>query len=314
MWLMISIDDLRLIVALAASNTMAATARALNVTPPAVTRRLQMIEKRLGLHLVDRSGRRMVMTSAAEHLVTGARRIIEELGELTESLSTQRTVVSGHLRIVAPLGFGRRFVAPEVARFHATHPEVTIRLTLSDRPARLEDDACDLIIYVGKLRNSTLIKKDLAPNERFLCAAPEYLARNGTPRKPEDLLKHDCIALRENDEDVTMWRFASENSRKQVQVRIEPSLSSNDGEVVRAWALAGAGIIMRSEWDVADDIHAGRLVRVLVGWRLPPAHIVALLSTRSGRSARTAEFLKHLQAVLTPAPWRQSTRRAVEKS
>ena len=302
---MISIDDLRFIVALAASNSMAATARALDVTPPAVTRRLQVLEKRLGLHLVDRSGRRMVMTSAAEHLVTGARGIIEQLGELTESLSTQRTAVSGHLRIVAPLGFGRRFVAPEVTRFHAAHPDVTVRLTLSDRPARLEDEACDLIIYVGKLRNSGLVKKGLAPNERFLCAAPEYLARSGTPKKPEDLLKHDCIALRENDEDVTMWRFASDKTKQQVKVRIEPQLSSNDGGVARDWALAGAGIIMRSEWDVADDIQAGRLVRVLAGWRLPPAHIVALLSTRSGRSARTAVFLTHLEAALTPVPWRQ---------
>ena len=301
---MISTDDLQFIVALAASDSLAATARALDVTPPAVTRRLQMIEKRLGLHLVDRSGRRMVMTSAGERLVISARGILEQLGELTESLSTQRTVVSGHLRIVAPLGFGRRFVAPEVTRFRAMHPQVTIRLTLSDRPARLEDDACDLIIYVGELRSSTLIKKGLAPNERFLCAAPGYLTRSGTPRRPEDLLKHDCIALRENDEDVTMWRFTPENRGKQVRVRIDPSLSSNDGEVVRAWGLAGAGIIMRSEWDVADDIHAGRLVRVLDGWRLPPAHIVALLSTRSGRSARTAMFLTHLQARLTPAPWR----------
>jgi DNA-binding transcriptional LysR family regulator len=303
---MFSMDDLRFIVALAASNSLAATARALDVTPPAVTRRLQLIEKRLGLHLVDRSGRRMVMTDAAERLVTGARQIIEQIGELTESLSTQRTMVSGHLRIVAPLGFGRRFVAPGIARFQAVHPEVSIRLTLSDRPARLENDACDLIIYVGKLRNSSLIKKRLAPNERFLCAAPGYLARTGTPRKPEDLLKHDCIALRENDEDVTMWRFTSANSGKQTRVRIEPNLSSNDGEVVRAWALAGAGIILRSEWDVADDIHAGRLVRVLDGWRLPSAHIVALVSTRSGRSARTEMFLKYLQAQFTPVPWRRA--------
>jgi DNA-binding transcriptional LysR family regulator len=247
----------------------------------------------------------MVMTSAAERLVKGARHIIEQIGELTESISTQRTTVSGHLRIVAPLGFGRRFVAPEVSRFQAMHPEVSIRLTLSDRPARLEDDACDLIIYVGKLHNSSLIKKNLAPNERFLCAAPGYLAQKGTPRKPEDLLKHDCIALRENDEDVTMWRFTSGNLGR--QIRIEPNLSSNDGEVVRAWALSGAGIIVRSEWDVADDIHTGRLVRVLEGWRLPPAHIVALVSTRSGRSARTEMFLKHLQALLTPVPWRQSS-------
>lgn len=301
---MLSTDDLRFVVALAASTSLAATARALDVTPPAVTQRLRLMEKRLGLHLVDRSGRRMVMTNEGERLVVGARRILDQIGELTDGLSAHRTSVSGHLRVVAPLGFGRRYVAPEAARFRALHPQVTFSLMLSDRPAHLEDDACDLIIYVGKLRNSSLIAKSLAPNERFLCAAPEYLARAGTPRQPEDLLKHDCIALRENDEDVTMWRLTPANRGKPVGVRIEPNLSSNDGEVIRAWALAGAGIIMRSEWDVAEDIRTGRLVRVLDGWRLPPAHIVALLSTRTGRSARTAVFLKHLQTILTPAPWR----------
>jgi DNA-binding transcriptional LysR family regulator len=302
---MLSTDDLKFVVALAVSNSLAATARVLNVTPPAVTQRLRSMEKRLGLHLVDRSGRRMVLTNEGEHLVIGARQILEQLGELTDGLSAHRSLVSGHLRVVAPLGFGRKYVAPEVARFHATHPEVTVRLMLSDRPARLEDDACDLLIYVGQLRNSSLITKRLAPNERFVCAAPEYLARVGVPKQPSDLLKHDCIALRENDEDVTMWRFTPANREKTIGVRIEPSLSSNDGEVIRAWALAGAGVIVRSEWDVADDLGAGRLVRVLDKWRLPPANIVALLSTRSRRSARTTMFLNHLQAVLTPTPWRK---------
>ncbi len=302
---MLSTDDLRFVVALAVSESLAATARALDVTPPAVTQRLRSIEKRLGLHLVDRSGRRMVMTNEGEHLVMGARRILDQIGELTDGLSAKRTEVSGHLRIVAPLGFGRRYVAPEVERFRSMHPQVTFSLMLSDRPAHLDDDACDLIIYVGRLRNSTMVTKSLAPNERFLCAAPDYLARAGTPRQPDELLKHDCIALRENDEDVTMWRFTSASRGKPVGVRINPHLGSNDGEVIRAWAVAGAGIIMRSEWDVADDIREGRLVRVLDGWRLPPAHIVALLSTRNGRSARTAVFLNHLHSTLTPAPWRQ---------
>jgi DNA-binding transcriptional LysR family regulator len=302
---MISTDDLRFFVTLAASSSLAAAARALNVTPPAVTQRLQLMEERLGLRLVDRSGRRMVLTDEGDHLAGGGRRILGEIGELADTLAARRAVVSGHLRVVAPLGFGRRYVAPAAARFRTLHPEVTLSLMLFDRPAQLAEDAWDLMLYVGQLRNSSLITQCLAPNERFLCAAPDYLARAGTPRQPRDLLKHNCIALRENDEDVTMWRFKPVQRGKPAGIRIDPTLSSNDGEVTHAWALAGAGVIMRSEWDVADDLRTGRLVRVLNDWKLPSANILALLGARHGRSARTARFLESLHTMLTPVPWRQ---------
>lgn len=304
---MISTDDLRFFVALAASNSLAAAARALNVTPPAVTQRLRLMEERLGLHLVDRSGRRMVLTDEGEHLAVTGRRILDEVGELADTLSARRAVVSGHLRVVAPLGFGRRYVAPVAARFRGLYPEVTLSLMLFDRPAQLAEDAWDLMLYVGQLRNSSLVAQYLAPNERFLCAAPDYLSRAGTPRRPRDLLRHECIALRENDEDVTMWRFVPARQGKAVRIRIEPALSSNDGEVTHAWAVAGAGVIMRSEWDVAEDLRARRLVRVLHNWRLPSANVVALLGARHGRSARTVRFLQLLRSTLTPAPWRQES-------
>jgi len=302
---MISTEDMRFFVTLAASNSLAAAARALNVTPPAVTQRLRLMEERLGLRLVDRSGRRMVLTDEGDHLAAGARGILDEIGELADALAARRAVVSGHLRVVAPLGFGRRYVVPAATRFRTIYPEVTLSLMLFDRPAQLAEDAWDLMLYVGQLRNSSLVAQYLAPNERFLCAAPAYLRRAGTPSRPADLLKHNCIALRENDEDVTMWRFVPARRGKPVRIRIEPTLSSNDGEVTHAWALAGVGVIMRSEWDVADDLRARRLVRVLHNWRLPPANIVALLGARHGRSARTVRFLELLRTMLTPVPWRQ---------
>jgi DNA-binding transcriptional LysR family regulator len=265
------------------------------------------MEERLGLRLVDRTGRRMVLTDEGDHLASRGRGILDEIEELGETLAARRAVVRGYLRVVAPLGFGRHYVAPAAAEFRTMHPEVTLSLMLSDRPARLAEDAWDLMLYVGELRDSSLIALCLAPNERFLCGTPEYFARAGFPRHPRDLLKHRCIALRENDEDVTMWRFTPAQRGKPLGIRIEPTLSSNDGEVTRAWALAGAGVIMRSEWDVADDLCAGRLVRVLNDWKLPPANIVALLGTRHGRSARTARFLEHLHTMLTPVPWRRNS-------
>jgi DNA-binding transcriptional LysR family regulator len=302
---MISTDDLRFFVTLSSSSSLASTARALNVTPPAATQRLRLMEERLGLQLVNRSGRHMVLTDEGNHLADHGRRILAEIGELSDTLAARRTIVSGHLRVVAPLGFGRRYVTPVVSQFRTMYPEVTLSLTLADRPAQLAEDASDLMLYVGHLRNSSRVARYLAPNERFLCASPEYLDRAGAPEEPIDLLKHNCIALRENDEDVTMWRFNSIQRGKPVGIRIEPVLSSNDGEVTHAWALAGAGLIIRSEWDVADDLGAGRLVRVLKDWKLPTANIVALLGARNGRSARTVRFLEHLHAMLTPVPWRQ---------
>src|SRR5882762_765941 len=239
---MISSEDLRFFVTLAASTSLAAAARSLNVTPPAVTQRLRLIEERLGLRLVDRSGRRMVLTDEGDHLAGGGRRILDEIEELAHTLAARRAVVSGHLRVVAPPGFGRRYIAPAAAQFRTTHPQITLSLMLSDRPARLADDAWDLMLYVGELRDSSLVTQCLAPNERFVCATSEYFTRTGTPSHPRDLLKHNCIALRENDEDVTMWRFTPSQRGKPVGIRIEPTLSSNDGEVIRAWALAGAGV------------------------------------------------------------------------
>src|SRR5260370_24025749 len=174
---MLSTDDLRFFSALATSTSLAAAARVLDVTPPAVTQRLRLMEERLGLRLVDRSGRRMVLTDEGDHLVSGGRRILDQIGELADTLAARRTVVSGYLRVVAPLGFGRRYVAPAAAQFRTLHPEVTLSLMLFDRPAQLAEDAWDLMLYVGKLRDSALVTQSLAPNERFLCAAPDYLAQ-----------------------------------------------------------------------------------------------------------------------------------------
>jgi DNA-binding transcriptional LysR family regulator len=246
----------------------------------------------------------MVLTDEGQALVDRGRDILDELGRLTDTLAARRGTVSGHLYIVAPFGFGRRYVAPVAARFRAAFPDVNISLKLSDHPGHEREDACDLVIHIGQLRDSSLMARRVAPNERYLCAAPDYLARRGVPQKPEDLRGHDCIVLRENMEDVTKLAFTTEGSRTPQQVRIESALSSNDGDVIRTWALAGLGLMVRSEWDVADDLAAGRLVRVMEGWRLPPADIYALFEGRHGRSARAGRFFEWLRGALTPVPWR----------
>ena len=236
-------------------------------------------------------------------LLDRADNLLRDLDELAGTLGVRHDLVSGHLRIAAPLGFGRRYVAPVVAAFRKLNPAVTTTLMLTDRPAVSAESNWDLVIHIGELRNSSLVMVRLAPNSRVVCASPSYLAAQGEPAQPADLAGHACLALRQNDEDVTLWRFV-DRQRKTIPVRINPAMASNDGEVVRVWALAGLGIMVRSEWDTADDLRAGRLRRVLSRYRLPSADVVALLGDRGGRTARAEAFLRLLKENLQPIPWR----------
>lgn len=303
---MLSTADLDFFSIVARSPSLAAAARELDVTPSAVTQRLQELERRVGVRLVDRSGRHIALTDEGELLATRGRAIADELSDLTEILSARRGEVAGHLRVVAPFGFGRTYVAPAVADFLRAHPGVTIDLRLSDRRSTASDHSWDVAIHIGELRESSFVTRPLAPNARVLCASPDYVARHGIPDTPRDLLKHRCIALRENDEDVTLWRF-DRRGTSPLQVRIDPVLASNDGDVVRNWAIGGEGIIVRSEWSVADDLRLGRLTRLLPTYTLPDAPVVAFIGPRKGRSARTSAFVRALQQTLTPVPWRTAS-------
>ncbi|SIT29542.1 LysR family transcriptional regulator [Achromobacter sp. MFA1 R4] len=303
---MLTTEDLRFFLCLAAAGSLAQTARSLDVTPPAVTQRLHALERRLGVRLVNRSARGIALTDEGRLLAMRAGQICNELGDLADELAGRRGVVAGHLRVVAPLGFGQRFIAGLVADFRSASQDVTASLTLSDGPPRLASDDWDVMVHIGELRDSALVAHPLAPNRRILCASPAYLARRGAPAKPEDLRNHDCIALRENDEDVTLWRFRHAHGAA-MGVRIAPILSSNAGATALEWALAGHGIVARSEWDVAAHLRTRALVPLLAEWNLPDANVVALVKSRQELSARTAGFLACLRAAFAAPPWREAS-------
>jgi DNA-binding transcriptional LysR family regulator len=192
-----------------------------------------------------------------------------------------------------------------VSAFQQAHPEVTTALTLLETPQKLPPESWDVLVHVGEVRDTQLISQRIAPNLRIACAAPDYLAAKTPPMRPDDLARHRCIALRENDEDVTLWRFTSMEGEIET-LRVSPRMASNDGDVVRNWALDGQGIIIRSEWDVADDVTAGRLVRVLPDWTPPAADIRVLMGERSGRTERTNRFIAMMKQALSPPPWREA--------
>ncbi|MCU0617015.1 MAG: LysR family transcriptional regulator [Gemmatimonadaceae bacterium] len=300
---MIQLSDLEFFATLAQSPSLAAAARALNVSSSAVTQRLQDLERRVGAQLIDRRSRRVELTDEGELLATQGRVITEAVVDLGEALSAKGDTVRGRLRVVAPIGFGRAHVAPIIAAFATQHPSLAVELTLTDRLQRHPMAQWDLAILIGTRRDARVTMRTLAPNERLLVAAPSYLARAGVPQAPRDLLAHACLVVRENDEDVTLWTLHSETTGT-TRVRITPRLASNDGDVAREWALAGHGILLRSEWSVADDLRTGRLVRVLPGYRAPSADILLLLNPTRARTKRSERFVEALTAALTPAPWR----------
>jgi len=303
---MINSDDLRFFQMIATHSSLAATARALNVTPPTITQRLQIIEKKLQLKLVNRHARSITLTDEGRLLVERSKLILEEIDDLHESIYSQRNEVSGCLKILAPLGFGSKYIAPLVTKFQQQHQTLTAEIELSDNPERSADHSWDIMIYIGELRNSALRIANLAPNKRFICASPSYIEKYGTISEPSELRHHHCIALRENTEDVTMWKFHEPIIDQYESIRISPKLASNDGRVTKHWALEGQGIIMRSEWDVAAELKNGTLVQLLKNYELPTANIVALLGTeQQARAGRTTKFLELLKSSLGKRPWYQ---------
>lgn len=298
------ITDLRFFVTITECGSLAEAARRLDVTPSAVSQRLQHLESRLGMQLAHRSTRRFTLTEEGELFHAGVVTLLADLDGLVDTLRERSGEVTGTLHVGGPLGFGRHHLAPAIADFHTLHPKLMVSLTLSDVVSAADANRFDMIVHIGSLPDSSMVAYPIAPNARFICASPKYLARRPAPAEPRELASHDCIVLRENDEDVTLWRFRKK--RNEVAVRVPAILSSNDGEVARQWALEGKGVVMRSEWDVADALASGRLVRLLPDWSLPDADAVALVASRAGLSARVKLFLAFLQERFKPEPpWRR---------
>ncbi|MWT74199.1 LysR family transcriptional regulator [Escherichia coli] len=299
---MLSSEDLIFFRTVASQKTLAAAARALNVSPPSVTQRLRSLEHKIGVTLILRPSRQVSLTDEGSLLLSRADKILSELASLQAALDDRRQLIRGKLRVLAPLGFGNDYIAPLLAEYAHENEQLEVELTLSDDPSWASLHNWDVVIYIGELRDSSMHCIRLASNRRFICASPDYLEKRGTPRTPGELRHHDCIALRENSEDVTLWRFLDESGEN--PVRIHPKMSCNEGRVVKEWALSGRGIIMRSEWDVLPSVNNGSLVRLLTGYRLPDADIVALTAMAlSERNPRTQIFIELLQSRLMARPW-----------
>jgi DNA-binding transcriptional LysR family regulator len=257
-----------------------------------------MIEQRLGVRLVNRTTRRLSLTSEGESYLAQATRILDSIRDMEESVSSGRAEPKGLLRVNATPGFGRTRIAPLVSRFAHDHPDVEVELQLTDRPISLVEEAYDLAIRFGELPDTRLSARKLMSNKRFLCASPAYLKKAGEPQTPEELHRHRCILHRQNDDVYGTWRLLK--GRQVELVKVRGAVSSNDGDVVMNWALEGHGIVQRSEWDVAKYLASGRLKEVMPGYTLPPADLYVYYLSRRNLPAKVRAFIDFLVGEFKP--------------
>jgi len=285
--------DLSFFSALASAPSLSAAARELGITTPAVSKRLTQMEGRLGVSLINRTTRRMSLTPEGELYLSHARRILQDIEDMGAQLGLSKATPAGLLRVNATLGFGRSHVAPLISEFVLTHPQVDVQLQLSVNPPPLTDDAFDVCIRFGAPPDSRVIARRIARNKRLLCASPGYLAKHGEPRTPNDLTRHNCIGIRQGEDAYGIWRLSHGRgaSMDTESIKIRGSLTTNDGEIALKWALAGHGIVMRAQWDIAPHLQSGQLVQVLRQYRTPDADIYAVYPQSQQMSVRVRAFV-----------------------
>ena len=282
----------------ATRGSLTAAAKAEGVAPAIMGRRLDALEQRLGVKLLIRTTRRITLTHEGSAFLEDCQRLLADLANAEASVSAGGVKASGHLRITAPAGFGRRHVAPLVPRFRALHPEVSISLNLSDRVVDLAGEGFDCAVRVGDLPDSSLVSVRMADNRRLCVATPAYLARHGVPQHPNDLARFDCLTLSSDASQTRGWAFRESAAEGGEVVHLRPGgpLDCSDGQVLHDWCMAGWGIAWRSTWEVEAEIAAGALVAVLEDFAAPANGIYAVFPQRKHLPLRVRlwiDFLKH---------------------
>ncbi|WP_298233128.1 LysR family transcriptional regulator [uncultured Azohydromonas sp.] len=281
-------------VAVAAKGSLTAAAQAEGVAPAVIGRRIDALEERLGVKLLLRTTRRITLTHEGSAFLEDAQRVLADLANAEASVSAGGVKASGHLRITAPAGFGRRHVAPLVPRFLAQHPEVSLSLNLSDRVVDIVNEGFDCAVRVGDLPDSSLVSVRLADNRRRCVASPAYLKRAGVPQHPSELQRHECLTLSSEASQTRGWAFMVDGQLQ--HLRPSGRLDCSDGQVLHAWCLAGLGLAWRSTWEVEAELARGMLVSVLDDFAAPPNGVYAVFPQRRHLPLRVRlwiDFLKH---------------------
>lgn len=283
------LESIRLFVRVVELGSITSGGRDLRLTPAVASKRIKELETRLGTRLFNRTTRKLVATEAGRLFCEHARGVVAALEEAEASLAGLEGRPRGTIRVSAPLGVGRRLIAPLVPQFCALFPEVDLRLRLSDRRVDLFEDELDLAFVLGTPRESTLKLRKIGDCQRVLAASPEYLARAGTPRQPQDLFAHNCLLLRYPRSPEYFWTLETPEGPRKFEVSGRYDADSTD--VLLDWALEGRGIVMRPRFELAEALARGALVAVLPRTPPPPVVFGALYPHRKLQDPKVQRFL-----------------------
>ncbi|TSD60948.1 LysR family transcriptional regulator [Variovorax sp. KBS0712] len=304
--------DLELVLAIRDQGSLAGAAATLDVVPSVITKRLGALEARLGQRLFDRTTRRLSVTAEGEAVCLHARTLLEGFAALESELGERQNALIGTVRLAATFGFGRHWLGPALADFQAQHPGLQVELLLTEQLPDLGAEGYDGAVWlwaVQQHRAADWTTRRIARNQRVLAASPDYLARRGTPATVEALATHDCLIARENGDaaqsrQFALWTLRHARDSSTARVRVQGPLTSNSGEMVRDWCLAGHGVMLRSLWDIAPQLASGELVRVLPLYSMPDADIHWVAPWRPKTPRRVRLLVDHLVEQFRSEPWK----------
>jgi len=255
------LESLKVFVRVVELGSITSGGRDLRLTPAVASNRIKELERRLDVRLFNRTTRKLSATEAGRAFYEKARQVVQSLEDAEAAISDFSQNPHGTVQVSAPLGVGKRLIAPLIPEFVDRYPEVSIRLRLSDRKVDLLEDGIDVALFIGRPPDSDLKLRKIMDTPRLLCAAPDYLEKHGVPQHPDDLKHHNCLLLRYPRSPEWYWTLQSADGPKRMDVT--GSYDSDDGDVLTAWALAGRGIINKPRFDVAEHLKSGALVEVL---------------------------------------------------
>ncbi|WP_248752193.1 LysR family transcriptional regulator [Pseudomonas sp. MWU15-20650] len=279
-------EDMRLFCQVMESGSFTAAAEQLGLSKQFVSRRLIQLEERLGVRLLNRSTRRLDVTPLGQSYYESALRLLSEVEQVEQGIAGQNSEPRGTIRLSAPLSFAMAHLGCLLPQFLQLHPQVSVEVDLSDRPVDLIGEGYDLVLRIGTLEDSTLIARHIASVQRVYCASPDYLARRGTPLKPEDLAQHDCLPYGHGRQ--VQWRFQTRG--KLHALNVSGRMRVNNGELLRDTAIAGLGVTYLPTFIVADALKDGRLVTVLDTFA-PQALTLSAVYPQHRQSSRPVQAL-----------------------
>ncbi|MFK3739567.1 LysR family transcriptional regulator [Massilia sp. TN1-12] len=291
------LDSMKMYVLTVEKGSLSAAALHAGVSSTMVGNHLRALEERLGMQLVRRTTRRQSLTAFGEDYYLRCKEILRLVAETDVQAQAMRLAPAGKLRVSAPVTFGTQALVPALPDYLQRHPQVDIDLDLSDHVVDLVEGGFEAAIRIGELPDdANLVARPLAPYRLMICAAPDYLARRGTPVLPSDLRQHDCLAF--SAANVTHWRL--QHAQDICRVPVEGRVSINNGQALREAALHGLGIVLQPALLLEADVRAGRLVHLLPDYALPsrPMHIVYLPDRY--RSLKLRSFVDHVAARFAP--------------